>query len=76
MLCLDERLGKRLSGKESDPIIEFILSVSTWIVFIRTNRQQHKKTKYDENQYYLPYKQWNSENEKTVVAILHVDKIT
>ena len=70
-------VGVSLSGKESDSTtIEFILSVSTWIVFIRTNRQQHKITKSNENQYYLPYKQWTSEHEKIVVAILHVDEIT
>ena len=89
MLCLDEQLG------EPDCLYEETLTrigewtyyrihsvfLSTAIVFIRTNLQQHEKTKHNENQYYLPkitsncqITNFRERIEIKAVAILHVDK--
>ena len=58
MLCLDEQLGEpnclyeeTLTRMGEWPYYRIhSLFLSTAIVFIRTNRQQHEKIKYNENQ--------------------------
>ena len=89
MLCQDEQLRKpdcfyeeTLTRIGEWPYYRIhSLFLSTAIFFIRTNLQQHEKTKHNENQYYFPQMTNNCQIanfreriEKKGVAILHVDK--